>query len=123
MALVDKSSFFVQGFFRANVVDRIQPGMPAVVTLMTYSQRPLIGEVEGIGWGIYQDDGASGPDLLPKIRPTFEWIRLAQRVPVGVCLGEIPDDLALRVGTTASVLVMTGGRDPDDTPSVPAPLR
>ena len=43
-----------------------------------------------LGWGIYQDDGASGADLLRKIRSTFEWIRLAQRVPVRVCLGGDP---------------------------------
>ena len=37
--------------------------------------------------------------------------RLAQRVPVRVHLVEVPDDIELRVGTTASVLVMKGSRD------------
>ena len=123
LALVDTSSFFVQGFFRESLVGRIQPGMPAVVTLMTYPNQPLTGEVESIGWGIFQDDGASGPDLLPKIRPTFEWIRLAQRIPVRVHLGEIPKGIALRVGTTASVMVMTGSSNPATAPPVPAPLQ
>jgi len=40
-----------------------------VVTLMTYPDRPVSGRVLSIGWGIYQDDGASGPDLLPKFAP------------------------------------------------------
>lgn len=123
LALVDASSFFIQGFFRESLVGRIQAGMPAVVTLMTYPDQPLTGEVESIGWGIYQDDGASAPDLLPKIRPTFEWIRLAQRIPVRVHLGEIPDGVALRVGTTASVMVMTGSGNPATAPPVPAPLQ
>ena len=59
-------------------------------------------------WGIAQDDGSTGYDLLPNISPTFEWIRLAQRVPVRIHLDKIPEGVQLRVGTTASVLVMTG---------------
>ena len=58
-------------------------------------------------WGIAQDDGSTGFDLLPTISPTFEWIRLAQRVPVRNHLDQVPEDIKLRVGTTASVLVMT----------------
>ena len=60
--------------------------------------------------GIAQSDGSTGFDLLPNISPTFEWIRLAQRVPVRVHidLDKLPEEVKLRVGTTASVLVMTG---------------
>ena len=59
------------------------------------------------GWGIAQDDGSTGQDLLPSVNPTFEWIRLAQRIPVRIHLTKIPQEVNLRVGTTASVLVMT----------------
>ncbi len=38
----------------------------------------------------------------------IEWIRLAQRVPVRIHLTEVPEGVDLRVGTSASVLVMTG---------------
>jgi multidrug resistance efflux pump len=48
---------------------------------------------------------------LPSISPTFQWIRLAARVPVRVHLIDVPEDVELRVGTTASVLVMKGSRD------------
>ena len=123
LALVDTSSFFARGFFRENTVGRLRPGMPAVVTLMTYPDQPVLGRVASIGWGIYQDDGASGPDLLPKVSPTFEWIRLAQRVPVRVHLDSIPDGVDLRVGTTASVLIMTGDANPQEAPPAPALLR
>ena len=47
-------------------------------------------------------------DLLTAIEPNFEWIRLAQRVPVRVHLDPLPEDIYLRVGTTASVLIHTG---------------
>ena len=58
-----------------------------------------------------QDDGSTGQDLLPNISPTFEWIRLAQRIPVRVQLENVPDSVQLRVGTTASVMVRTGTAD------------
>ena len=41
-------------------------------------------------------------------------IRLAQRVPVRIHLENVPDGVKLRVGTTASVLVMTGTHGGDD---------
>ena len=77
-----------------------------------------------VGWGIAQQDGSVGEKLLPSISPTFEWIRLAQRVPVRVRIVNVPDEVKLRVGTTASVLVMTGtsGSDGESTePAVAAP--
>jgi len=108
LALVDVNSFWVHGFFRETLVGRIQRGDEAVVTLMSYPDSPLRGRVDSIGWGIAQDDGSTGQDLLPNISPTFEWIRLAQRVPVRIHLEAVPDGVELRVGTTASVMVRTG---------------
>jgi multidrug resistance efflux pump len=108
LALVDVNSYWIHGFFRENYLEPILPGDRAVVTLMTYPDTPLEGRVESIGWGIAQDDGSAGDKLLPSISPNFEWIRLAQRVPVRVRLLTVPDTIKLRVGTTASVIVMTG---------------
>jgi multidrug resistance efflux pump len=108
MALVDVNSFWVTGFFRENYIEGIRKGDRAIVTLMTYPDQPLEGRVDSLGWGIAQQDGSTGFDLLPNISPTFEWIRLAQRVPVRIHLDPLPEGVELRVGTTASVLVMTG---------------
>lgn len=108
LALVDVNSYWIDGFFKENSVGNIKPGDKAVVTLMSYSKKPLEGYVESIGWGISQQDGSTGYQLLPNVNPTFEWIRLAQRVPVRVHLNEVPDEIKLRVGTTCSVLVKTG---------------
>ena len=108
LALIDANSFWVHGFFRENNIEGIQPGDHAIVTLMSYPDRPLEGRVDSLGWGIFQEDGSTGQNLLPSVNPTFQWIRLAQRVPVRVHLLEVPEDIALRVGTTASVLVMKG---------------
>jgi multidrug resistance efflux pump len=108
LALVDVNSFWVDGFFKETAIGKITSGNQAVVTLMAYPDTPIEGYVESIGWGIAQQDGSTGFELLPNISPTFEWIRLAQRVPVRIHLTDVPDGVELRVGTTASVLVMTG---------------
>jgi multidrug resistance efflux pump len=116
LALVDVQSFWVDGFFRENFIGDIRPGDEAVITLMTFPDTPIIGRVDSIGWGIAQQDGSTGEKLLPNISPTFEWIRLAQRVPVRINLTELPEGVELRVGTTASVLVRTGGENSGERP-------
>jgi len=108
MALVDSSSFWIDGFFRETVLASIKPGNKASAKLMTYPGVTLTGTVKSIDWGIAQQDGSTSHDLLPVINPSFEWIRLAQRVPVRIELDPLPDNIKLRVGTTASVLVQTG---------------
>ena len=122
MALVDVNSYWVTGFFRENYIEGIRKGDRAIITLMSYPDKPLEGRVDSLGWGIAQDDGSTGFDLLPTISPTFEWIRLAQRIPVRIHLDKVPEDIKLRVGTTASVLVMTGtSGSKSEEPAVAAP--
>lgn len=104
-ALIDAASFRVTGFFRETLIRRIVVGSRAEVTLMAYPDRPLSGVVESLDWGISRSNGTPGEDLLPDVQPTFDWIRLAQRVPVNIRLSDVPDDVILRVGLTASVQV------------------
>jgi len=119
LALVDINSYWVHGFFKETLVGDIGKGDKAIVTLMSYPDKPVTGRVDSLGWGIAQEDGSTGEDLLPNVSATFEWIRLAQRVPVRIHLDELPEGVELRVGTTASVLVMTGSADSDHDKSVP----
>mgnify|MGYP001822657468 CR=1 FL=1 len=122
LALVDVNSFWIHGFFRENYIKDMRKGDRAIVTLMTYPDKPLEGRVDSLSWGIAQQDGSTGFDLLPNISPTFEWIRLAQRVPVRIHIDQVPEDVELRVGTTASVLVMTGtSSDESQKKAVAAP--
>ena len=117
LALVDANSFWIHGFFKETQIARIQPGSRAVVTLMSYPDTPIEGRVESLGWGIDQSDGAPGAELLPSISPTFEWIRLAQRIPVRVRLVDVPETIQLRVGMTCSVLVTKD----ETSPVLPSP--
>jgi multidrug resistance efflux pump len=114
LALVDVNSFWVDGFFKETSIGKIREGDKAVVTLMAYPDTPLEGSVDSLGWGIAQQDGSTGFELLPNISPTFEWIRLAQRVPVRIHLTNVPDEVELRVGITCSVLVKTGTSDSEE---------
>jgi len=106
LAVVDSGSFWVFGYFRENQLGRISIGDAAKVTLMAYPDQPLEGRVESLGWGIAPSDGTVGWNLLPNINPVFQWIRLAQRIPVRVRLDPAPDGVELRVGLTASVMIV-----------------
>lgn len=106
LALVDSNSFWVFGYFRESMLEKINIGDKTQVTLMAYKDKPIAGVVESIGWGIAHSDGNPGANLLPSIKPVFQWIRLAQRIPVRVKLDTLPDGVELRFGLTASVKVV-----------------
>jgi len=108
LALVDKNSFWIFGFFREDMIKDIKEGNEAIVTLMAYPNKPLKGKVESIAWGIYNTDANPGKNLLPNVKPVFQWIRLAQRIPVRIELDTpLRSDVVLRYGMSASVMVKT----------------
>ncbi len=105
---VDAASFRVDAYFQETKLKNIRAGDRAVITVMGHHERQLEGEVDSIGYAINPPNIADtqGPDnLIPTIEPTFEWIRLAQRVPVRIRFKEIPQDLHLVAGMTASVSI------------------
>ena len=111
LALVDSSSFWVFGFFRENMLSDVKIGDKVKVSLMAYPDKPLDGHVESIGWGISHADGNPGSNLLPSIQPVFQWIRLAQRFPVRVHLDNVPKGVELRVGLSASVMIVKNKKE------------
>lgn len=123
LALVDRNSFWIDAYFRETLVGDISPEDPALVTLMSYPNERITGRVHSLGWGIAKQDGTTGEDLLPQISPTFQWIRLAQRIPVRVEIQDVPEHVELRVGTTASVLVKSGSEFAAWLPPLPTILQ
>lgn len=109
-SIVDASSYWIYAYFRETEVRNIRRGDRAVITLMGYPETPIRGVVQSLGWGIYQSNSTLGQNLLPEVDATFEWIRLAQRIPIRIYLTHIPPNVQLRVGTTASILVDTAAR-------------
>ncbi len=106
LALIDKNSFWVFGFFRENQLQHIKPGRAAKVTLMSHPDTPIDAKVDSIGWGIAPSDGTVGYNLLPTVNPVFQWIRLAQRIPVRISITQLPENIDLRFGLSASIMVM-----------------
>ncbi len=106
LALVDVNSFWVFAYFRENELSRIHIGDDAKVTLMAYPEQPIDAVVDSLGWGIAPQDGSVGYNLLPNVNPVFQWIRLAQRIPVRITVGDLPEGVHLRFGMTASVMVL-----------------
>lgn len=111
LALVDENSYWVFGFFREDAIPKVEVGDKAMVTLLAYPNRPLSGKVESIAWGIAHSDGNPGNNLLPSVKPVFQWIRLAQRIPVRIKLDKLPQEVKLRFGLTASVMILKNGED------------
>ena len=107
-AFVDASSFRVDAYFQETKLKNIQPGDRAIITLMGHNERHIEGEVESIGYAVTPPNVAQtdGPNyLVPTIQPSFDWIRLAQRVPVRIRFTQVPEDLHLVAGTTASIAI------------------
>jgi multidrug resistance efflux pump len=107
-AFVDSSSFRVDGYFQETKLKHIKPGDRAIITLMSLPDTKLKGVVDSIGYAvnppnIADTEGVS--NLVPQVEPTFDWVRLPQRVPVRIHLDEVPEDIQLVAGMTASVAI------------------
>ena len=61
--------------------------------------------MESISRGITDRNASPDGQLLADVEPTFNWVRLAQRIPVRIKLTSLPEDIALSAGMTANVRV------------------
>lgn len=104
LALVDPSSFYVEGYFEETKLPRIHVGDRVRVSSMGGAE--LTGTVQSLAAGIADRDRTTGANLLPSVNPTFNWVRLAQRIPVRVQLDPLPADVRLVAGETVTVQVL-----------------
>jgi multidrug resistance efflux pump len=105
MAVVDSHSFYVEGYFEETKLPAIHLGDPVKVSLMG-TRQAISGHVESFAEGIADRDRSTGQNLLPNVNPTFNWVRLAQRIPVRVAIDAVPADVRLVAGQTATVQVV-----------------
>jgi RND family efflux transporter MFP subunit len=120
MAVVDRTSFYVEGYFEETKMPAIHVGDPVEVTLMGVKQK-LTGHVDSYAEGIADRDRSTAPNLLPNVNPTFNWVRLAQRIPVRVELDPVAPGVRLVAGQTATVQVLAAPARPAAMPAKPAP--
>ena len=104
LAIIDSDTFRVEGYFEETKLRGVHVGDKATVRLLGDS-RILTGHVESIASGIEDQSRGTSGDLLASVNPTFNWVRLAQRVPVRIKLDELPDDSRLVTGRTATVYI------------------
>jgi RND family efflux transporter MFP subunit len=103
-ALIGSDTFRVEGYFEETKLQRIHIGEEATVKLIG-DARVLSGHVESIAYGIEDQNRSTSSELLAVVNPTFSWVRLAQRIPVRIKLDNVPPDLLLVAGRTATVSV------------------
>ncbi len=106
LAIVDSHSFWVYGYFEETKLPHVNIGDKAQMRLM--SGGVLQGHVESISRGIYDRDNPQSRELLADVNPTFNWVRLAQRVPVRIQIDQVPAGVILSAGTTCTVVVQPG---------------
>jgi multidrug resistance efflux pump len=104
VAIIETSSFQIIAYFEETKIGGIHIGDPVSIKLMGYDQR-LTGHVSSIGRGISDQNDAVGPRGLPEVNPVFDWVRLAQRIPVNVAIDRVPPGVLLAAGMTCSVNV------------------
>lgn len=104
MAIVVKDSLYIQAYLEETKLPGVQVGMPAAIRLMSGSVL-LKGHVEGISRGITDRNATPDGQLLADVEPTYNWVRLAQRIPVRIEFDKIPDDIHLAAGMTASIRI------------------
>lgn len=109
LAVIDQHSFWVYGYFEEQKLALMHVGDPAEIRLLGNKQL-LHGHVESIARGITDRDNPTDVRLLANVNPSFNWVRLAQRVPVRISLDKVPKDLILVAGMTCSVVVKPANR-------------
>lgn len=116
MALIDAGSYYVEGYFEETKLAAIEVGDLASIVPMGSALR-LQGHVDSIAGGVADRDRSTGSDLLSSVNPTFNWVRLAQRIPVRIAFDRLPAGVRLVAGQTVTVDVRHGSH------AMPAPIK
>jgi RND family efflux transporter MFP subunit len=106
LAVIDSASFYVVGYFEETKLPLLKVDDAVEVHLMSGAAQ-LQGHIESIAHGITDRDANTGRELLADVNPTFNWVRLAQRVPVRIHIDRQPKGVALVAGTTCTVVIPT----------------
>lgn len=104
LAMIDKNSFWVYGYFEETKLHLLHQGDQVEIRLLGVA--PVIqGHIESFARGISDHDNPTSHELLSDVNPVFNWVRLAQRVPVRIKLDQQPKDMQLAAGMTCTVIV------------------
>jgi len=105
LSLVDAGTVYADGYFEETKLDKIHPGQAVRLQIMGQSAS-LHGHVQSLAAGIEDRDRSSGSNMLPNVNPSFNWVRLALRIPVRIAIDDWPADQRPIIGRTATVSVV-----------------
>ncbi|MGC4014489.1 MAG: HlyD family secretion protein [Luteolibacter sp.] len=109
-AIIDRDSYWIAGYFEETKLPSVHVGDAARIDLMG-GGHPLRGHVESMSRGIA--DAATGSKGLANVDPVFNWVRLAQRIPVRIHIDEVPDGVFLSSGMSCNVHLMPVAAEPE----------
>src|SRR4051812_14816294 len=109
ISLVDADSFWVDGYFEETNLAPIRVGDSAQIKLMGHGQI-VRGHVDSIARAINVANAQPNGQGVANVNPIFTWVRLAQRIPVRIHIDEVPPDVVLSAGMTATVEIHDRGR-------------
>src|SRR6266851_805886 len=99
----------VDGYFEETNLAPIRVGDPAQIKLMGHGQI-VRGHVDSIARAINVANAQPNSQGVATVNPIFTWVRLAQRIPVRVHIHEVPPDVVLAAGMTATVEIHGSAR-------------
>lgn len=106
IGLVADDHWRVVALYKEEAIRHLGEGETAWIHVDSYPFNLFRGRVQGIVRAIAHRDQQTA--LLPEIAATTGWIRFQRRFPVRVSLDAVPEDVRLRVGANARVLVVYG---------------
>jgi multidrug efflux system membrane fusion protein len=89
------------------LLGNVAPGDCATVYSLIDRGRPIAGVVQGIGWGVLDEERVEVPFAVPYVERSLNWVRVAQRFPVRVRLKSPPPSLT-RLGASAVIEIRHG---------------
>jgi multidrug resistance efflux pump len=104
ISIVDAHSFWIDGYFEETNIAPIRVGDPAEIKLMGYHQI-VRGHVDSIARGINVANAQPNGQGIAMVNPIFTWVRLAQRIPVRIHIDDVPKNIVLVAGMTATVQI------------------
>jgi membrane fusion protein, multidrug efflux system len=105
--LINTDEWFAVANFRETDLSSISVGDCATAFSMLDRKVPIKGIVQGIGWGVIDQDRVNIPRSVPYVERSLNWVRVAQRFPVRVRLEQPPQEL-MRLGASAVVEIKHG---------------
>jgi multidrug efflux system membrane fusion protein len=105
--LINTDEWFAVANFRETDLSAISVGDCATVFSMLDRKVSIKGAVQGIGWGVVDQDRVNIPRSVPYVERSLNWVRVAQRFPVRIRLEGPPPGL-MRLGASAVVEIKHG---------------